>query len=408
MTLLMWPWARAVLALLSLALVATRCAGLAPIPPAAVTPPVTAGETPAAAPTVVPPTADPALMRLMSEFAAQRRVSLPWAGSGATELTAAPAVPATDVPAVEAVAGCAGITVRSGPYLTIDGQPFAFFGVNAHYLLDGEFDEAKVEPLLAEMSERGINTIRVFFFPYHDADRFERLLDAGSRHGIRFVVTLEDNVFQGIDWFSDEDIQDDYVEHLDDTVQRFKDRPEVLIWELVNEPNCGEGRHDDDCLETIRGWVGKMAERVAAIDPCRPISNGMIGDGNYENEQKSFRMANRKGGIGIVSVHRRDTDRTGGELEFAEDEEMPIFYGEIYDVAYDDGCSPLSGDRSPTARADRVKDDLREAIDDGVDGYLLWDYAASGYCSEFGFESDDPLWDKLRRTEDVPGPVPWR
>jgi hypothetical protein len=77
-------------------------------------------------------------------------------------------------------------------------------------------------------------------------------------------------------------------------------------------------------------------------------------------------------------------------------------------VAYDDGCGPLDGDRSPAARAERVKSDLREALDDGIDGYLLWDYAASGYCSKFGFAADDPLWDKLRRSGDLPPAVPWR
>lgn len=351
------------------------------------------------------------------EFDSLRRLSLPWLADGVAPSASADTVPLPspastastllEVPPA-AASNCAGIAVRSGADLTVDGHPFVFFGVNAHYLLDKEYPEADVEPLLAALAERGVNTIRLFYFSYHDPERMARLLAAGSRHGIRFVVTLADDVFHGVDWFGSSREQKAYTAHLDDTVQRFKDRPEVLFWELVNEPNCGEGKFDDDCLKTIRGWIGEMAERVTAIDACHIVSTGMIGAGNYETEETSFRMANRKKGIGIVSVHRRDTDKTGKELAFAQDEDRPIFYGEIYDEAYDAGCQPLEGDQSPKARADRIKSDLRQAIDDGVDGYLLWDFAAKGYCSKFGFDADDPLWNKLRDAENLPPPVPWR
>jgi hypothetical protein len=404
-------YVRGVAALALLVLAAGRCAVQAPIPG---TPEAPAPGT--ATVTAVAPTADPAVAAALAAYASMRRVSLPWLGAnapgGGPDSAAPPAdvaaEPPTAEPSVAPVAGCRGITVRAGDQLAIDGQPFTFFGVNAHYMLDTAFDEGKVEPLLAEMADRGINTVRLFYFPYHDPDRMERLLDAGKRHGIRFVVTLDDDVFKGVNWFIDKEAQAKYVQHLDQTVQRFKDRPEVLMWELVNEPTCGEGRYDDDCLETIRGWIGDMARRVVAIDPCRPVSTGSIGDGNYESEQRSFRVASRKPGVGIVSVHRRDVDKSEGELAFAKDEQMPIFYGEIYDEAFDDSCNPLGGDRSPSQRARRVKSDLRTALDDGVDGYLLWDYAAAGYCSTFGFPADDPVWEKLRNTGSLPPPVPWR
>jgi len=403
---------------LVLGVVASLATGCFPVPtppgPAAPTTPSVAATAPSdvGATVIGTPVVDARrATELLAPYLTMRKAALPsltrgGMGDGVTMGT--DSAPATAPEAVSPVAGCAGLAVRSGAELAIDGRPFTFFGVNAHYLLDKQFDEERVEPLLQEMSDRGINTVRVWYFDYHDPERMTRLLDAGSRHGIRFVVSLVDNVFHGIDWFIDDGKQEEYVAHLDETVQRFKDRPEILIWELANEPNCGEGRHDDDCLETIRGWVGRMATRAAAIDPCRPVSTGMIGDGNYENEKKSFRIVNRKDGIGIVSVHRRSTDEKRSELEFATDEGLPIFYGEIYDVAYDEGCSPLSGDHSPQERADRIKSDLRQAVQDGVDGYLLWEYATSGECSTFGFESDDPLWNKLLKSDYLPPAVPWR
>ncbi len=325
-------------------------------------------------------------------------------------ITPAPSpAPATAIPgAAPSGDPCAGIAVRSGGDLAIDGQPFVFFGVNAHYLLDEKFPEAAVEPLLQAMAEREINTVRVFYFHYHDPDRFERLLDAGRRQGIRFVVTMADNVFKGVDWFNGKEDNDKYRPHVERTVERFKDRPEILMWELINEPNCGEGRHDDDCLKIIRGWLDMTAKLVKARDACRVVSSGMIGDGNYENEQKSYRIIQRKDAFGVISVHRNAGSEPEGELELADDEDLPIFYGEVYDIAHEDGCAPLKGDDSPSARADNIKSDLRQAIDDGVDGYLLWDFAADGYCSKFGYEMDDPLWGKLQGSDDVAPPVPWR
>lgn len=351
---------------------------------------------------------------------AGRRVALPAVvQSGSAGDLAPPA--ATPPPVVDAVpsgppAGgpCAGIAARQGDALAIDGVPFVFFGINTQGLLDAEYPEARVEPDLQALSERGVNTLRVWFFHHHDPERLARLLDAGARHGIRFVVTLEDNVFKGIDFFFSKADETRYRPHVDQTVARFKDRREILMWELINEPSCGDGKHDDACVEVIRDWLRMMARRVKAIDACHVVSTGMIGDGNYENEEKSYRMIHRTDAIEILSVHKRSVDTRESELELADDEERPIFYGEIYDEIYDEGCQTLGGDRTPEARAERVKSDLRQAIEDGVDGYVLWDFAPGivgkkTYCSKFGYALDDPLWGKLRRSEEgLPPPVPWR
>lgn len=328
-------------------------------------------------------------------------------------------LPTVGPPPAAAVGGpCAGIAVRQDGALAIDGQPFTFFGVNAPYLIDPEFPEDQVEPLLAALSARGVNTLRVWYFRSHDPERFARLLDLGARHGLRFVVTLEDNVFRGVDWFFGKEDEEKYRPHLERTVTRFRDRPEILLWEPINEPNCGEGRHDDACLKTIRDWLKMSAGMIKAIDACRVVSSGMIGDGNFEEEERSYRLIHRADDLEMLSVHKRSTDERESELELAEDEERPIFYGEIYDQAYDEGCEPLSGDRSPEARAERIKEDLRRSVEEGVDGYLLWEFAAgivrppSGgtrdYCSSFGYSLDDPLWAKLGGSEGLPPPVPWR
>jgi hypothetical protein len=157
---------------------------------------------------------------------------------------------------------------------------------------------------------------------------------------------------------------------------------------------------------------------VKAIDDCHVVSSGMIGAGNYENEVANYRKVHKKDTIEMVSVHKRSTDRISEELELADDANRPIYYGEIFDRAYDEGCNALDGGQELQERAERIKSDLRESIEDGVDGYVLWNFSAGrvkrtdgevqDYCSDLGYPLDDPVWAKIQRSEDLPPPVPWR
>ncbi len=311
-------------------------------------------------------------------------------------------------------ATCEGLVTVDDAGLMLDGQPVFLFGVNAQYLLDNEFPEGIAAQVLADISQLGVNTVRVWYFHQEDPDRFERLLDLGAKFGLRFVVTLEDNVFVGKDWFFGRDDEKHYRPHLARTVERFRNRPEIVAWELINEPNCGDGGFDDGCVKTIRDWLVMASRIVREIDPCRPISTGLIGAGNFDNEKESYGKIQGKADVDMASVHRRTDEEWADEADLSDDD--AIFFGEVYDRAYGSDCQVLSGS-SLTERADRVKDDLSAAISEGADGYVLWDYAAGAvrrtngdtkyYCSEFGYDSTDPLWDKLKRA-DLPPRVPWQ
>ncbi|MEO8084584.1 MAG: hypothetical protein ABI780_12240 [Ardenticatenales bacterium] len=310
---------------------------------------------------------------------------------------------------------CAGILQRDGDRFVLDGQPVFLFGLNATMLMDREVKEDQIEPLVAALGERGVNTIRVWFFEDEDPDRFARLLDSGARHGVRFVVTLADNVFKGRDWFGGKEDEKRYRPHLARTVERFKDRPEVAAWELINEPNCA-GNPTQECLDTIKGWLRARAAEVKAIDACHLVSTGMIGAGNYDEDLTMYRRVHREPVIDIVSAHRRSSDESEKERAAAEELDRPLLYGEIYDEGYDDGCNPLSDD-ALSRRAERIADDVRDAIHNGVDGYLLWDFApgtirrtggkTKDYCNKFGYGLDDPLWAALKERAGLVPAAPW-
>ena len=325
--------------------------------------------------------------------------------------------PSAEIPAGAASSECAGIVGSSGDRLVYQGQPFTFFGINAHFLLDKEFPEARMEPAVRDLSSRGVGVIRVWFFYDEDPERFSRLLDIGQRHGVRFIVTLTDNVFKGKDWFGGEEDKERFRPHLERTVGRFKDRPEILYWELANEPNCGES-FGEECMDTIKDWLTGRSKTVKAIDACHLVSTGMISAGNYDFERDEYRRIHRRETIGVVSAHKRTDESREREREIADELDRPIVYGEIYDKAHGDDCQPLDGGREMRRRAGRVKDDLRSALRDGVDGYVLWAFAAGAversngttkyYCGSTDYELSDPVWQTLAEDSELLPPVPWR
>lgn len=352
---------------------------------------------------------------------AARRLGLPWLAQGpglpgGEAVVASPVNAASTPPAGGAAASsppgspgpagpCAAMVGRQGGQLLLHGRPWRFFGVNATYLTEPDFPEAEVLPLLEGLARRRVTALRVWFQPGQDPERFQRLLDEGGRLGLRFLVTLGDNVHQGVDWFFGEEDEEVYRPHLEAAVGRFKNRPEILAWEPVNEPNCGEGRFDEACVKTLRDWVVGTARSIKAIDGCHLVSSGMIGAGNYDLDRDSYRRLHKKDEIDLISVHRGVDRDTELERELAEDIAKPILYGEIYDIANDEGCQPLPGRAGPSGRAGRVAEDLARAWAQGVDGYLLWDLnlgqvrKSNGdrgyYCSKFGYPLEDPVWGRL-------------
>ena len=309
---------------------------------------------------------------------------------------------------------CPGIVGRQGAELVLAGQPLRFLGVNATYLTEEDFPEDLVPGILEKLQQRGVSVVRVWFQEGQNPERLARLLDAGRGLGLRFIVTLGDNVHKGVDWFFSEEDEERYRPHLEGTVGRFKDRTEILAWEPINEPNCGEGRFDEACVKTIRDWVVGMARSIKGIDACHLVSSGMIGAGNFDLDQESYRRLHKKDEIDLISVHRGIETDAVLERELSADIGKPVFYGEIYDIANDDSCQPLRGGQGPGGRAGRVAGDLASAWEDGVAGYLLWDLnlgrlrKANGddgyYCSKFGYPFEDPLWERLAADNLVPAP----
>lgn len=312
----------------------------------------------------------------------------------------APAVPPGD---------CRGIVVRSGDRLTLDGKEFRFLGTNAAYLLESYFPEREIEPILAFLGETFPNAVlRVWLLPGFDLGRFERVLDIGGKYGVRFVVTLDDYYRDKGEWWFQSTFRADYLPHVKRVVARFRDRPEIVVWELMNEPGCGKEGDSSSCLDAEYGWVRETSEAIKALDPCRPVSVGTIGATPWSPAgMDNFRRMHALPSVDIVSVHKEVEKEIVDESRIARELGKPYFVGEAYYRVYDDRCQPIRTEL-PEVRADAVEMDIRRSLENGASGYLLWQYAAGPvdmgdqiqwFCGWYDYFRDDPTHRRIRSVD---------
>jgi hypothetical protein len=297
-----------------------------------------------------------------------------------------------------------GFVSRRGDQLWCDGQPFTFAGLCIHYLNAPNFPEKEVEGVIQYLSSEGVTAIRLWLLPGHDLDRFERLLDLGRRYEIRFVVTLVDYYFhKDVSWFKGEGLNE-YVDHARGVVTRFRDRPEIIAWELMNEPGCGPEGGSQSCLDVLYKWVAAASSEIKALDPRHLISIGTMRAGWTEAERGNYYRMHALDTIDIVSVHKRAGREPLPELETAEALGKPVMIGEVWSQAYKENCLPLST-TATQERATKIQADLARSTEYGIDGYLLWNYSYGAvmkekskeyFCSTYGYFQGDPVFPLLR------------
>jgi hypothetical protein len=298
----------------------------------------------------------------------------------------------------------ASFVTRNGPNLQLDGQPYTFTGTNAVYLAGPFFPEDKVEEILARLHAAGVDAVRVWVEPWCDLNRVARLLDLGSKYDLRFILTFQD-FFGELDgnWFRGRYESVD-LPHIRSVVPLFANRPEVLMWELMNEPTCPASDAGADCWEALVRWAEVTSQEIKRLDSNHLVSVGTLSAGFDDSSREAFRQMHALPTIDAVSVHRRAGNLPEVELAIASELDRPVYFGEIYVLGHDESCQPLPNG-ALEQRAEVIAADIQLSHEAGVDGYLLWQYAYGGvdmgthteyFCGVFEYYGDDPVWDVIR------------
>ncbi len=186
-----------------------------------------------------------------------------------------------------------------GDQFVLNGKIFKIKGANYYprdhmwaYLWN-EWDWTQIKTEARMMDNFGLNAVRILV-PYRNGGwngpdvpesrlrMLEDLVNLFGEKGIRCVITL-------FDWEtsfaeSGTDRYSDHVAYMYKIVNRFKNSPYVLMWDVKNEPDhpanfgwCSVGKWDcnPDKRNQIASWLRRMANAVRDVDPNHPVSAGM-------------------------------------------------------------------------------------------------------------------------------------
>lgn len=294
-----------------------------------------------------------------------------------------------------------GFVTRVGENLQLNGQPYTFVGTNVTYLVDRYFADGPQEEIISFLAQHGVQVIRVWVDPDSNLNRVEHMLDLGNKYGMRFILTLE-NFFNQQDgwWFKGRYLTVD-LPHIANIVPRFANRPEILAWELMNEPTCPPNDSNSACWSALVNWAEVTSQAIKKLDPNHLVSVGTQRGGFDEDAMDAFRQMHALPTVDLISIHceanKVPQQEFGQELAIAHELNKPVFFGEV-------ALAGRSGEGEPTPngalenRAQEIATSIRRSRAAGVDGYLLWQY---GYgpidlTNRLDYYNNDPVWNVIQ------------
>ncbi len=155
----------------------------------------------------------------------------------------------------------------------LNGKPFRFIGANMYELAN--VDSHITELMIKDAFNEGFTVIRFWAFEPMAKSKLKEICDIVSEYKIKIIPVLADtwgylqNYKIDSHWYK-EGYKKNYLNYVSDIVSEFKDRDEILLWELINEPST-------DSFEDIYNFTKTASEFIKSKDPNHLISIGTIG-----------------------------------------------------------------------------------------------------------------------------------
>ncbi|MCX6024414.1 MAG: cellulase family glycosylhydrolase, partial [Chloroflexi bacterium] len=191
----------------------------------------------------------------------------------------------------------------SGRSLVLNGKPYKFLGVNRYDLLTipnpyrgcgYAWRNPELNQLFTELRTMGVNTVRMSAFRLFtdsgaDFSRFDTILTLARENGIKVIPVLEnqwENCTLGgnktSNWYREgykqrkEGFPVSYKEYVAMVVNKYKNDPTILMWQLMGEAESKDilGAADPQAL---LAFSKDMSEFVKTLDPNHLVSLGTLG-----------------------------------------------------------------------------------------------------------------------------------
>ncbi len=306
-----------------------------------------------------------------------------------------------------------------GRELIRDGRPFRFVGVNCYELapLSDRADE-----IFATLAGRGVKVVRFWAFQIscgptgRDFSRFDALVAAAKRHDILLLPVLENHwkhctydagqPIKPAAWYAAGWQHDrfggaplPYRDYIRAVTKHFRDEPQILAWQLVNEPEIYPDTPGN--FATLRRFAVEAAREIKSVDSQHLVSLGLLGLGQPATMGANYRRLQQFRPLDLVTAHDH-----GYIYEPLAGRDWPRrennFFADLCDaraldkpfVATESGIAIdwMAGDRVRRAELFRTKLDAFFAA--GGAGYILWNYEPR-LVTDFGFTADDPVLDVI-------------
>ncbi len=115
-------------------------------------------------------------------------------------------------------------------------------------------------------------------------DAFAQICDLADKYALKLILPLITGYMSGRNFFSDAFLGKNVitdplcikweVKYVQSFVERFKNRNEIIAWELGNECNC---MAKIDCAEQAWLWTNTIVAAIKSKDCSRPVFSGMHG-----------------------------------------------------------------------------------------------------------------------------------
>ncbi|OGM10803.1 hypothetical protein A2Z22_02865 [Candidatus Woesebacteria bacterium RBG_16_34_12] len=303
-----------------------------------------------------------------------------------------------------------GPTCPSGPArpgsTEICSEENTGLGFNIHFLASRS--EAEIYDLLASVVQCGGPKI-VRFWGCQSCHGIDGLSGIGnvlrvaeqSFPDLKFIIALEDfNAGPNTNptaWYQNNDQPGEpYYNYVDQVMDTYGNHPQILVWELLNEPHCAGWL---DCPTPFYNFINAISIRIAQTPGLTAyISPGMMG--GYMTWQE-YEAINDLPNVTANSCHYYVGYSGGGNpidvcFEAINHKgNIDFFYvGEAgYSPCGADTCNQGCSTQDYLDRVDAMQADLA-GLAPSIDAFVVWDYRTSG-CGELSVMPNDPICSSL-------------
>lgn len=315
---------------------------------------------------------------------------------------------------------------RSGPTLVAGGLPYRFTGLNiynANSINNCWYSLGSGPSLDATLTSigPGKEAFRAWFFQslattsgVRDWSAFDHTVAVARAHGVRVIATLVNQWgecegwgtyaagYKTESWYqtgyktlpSSPGMPQTYRQWVAAVVQRYKNDPTILAWQLVNETE-DKATYGGSCSGTatasLKSFAGDMGALIKSIDPNHLVSLGTIGSGQCGTAGTAYQDVHSVPGIDLCEYHDYNQPLVGlpgdqwnglaTRIKQCTALNKPLFVGEV-------GINPTATGGTLTGRANAFNNKLSAQFAAGAVGFLGWDWrdGAHGGSSLTGYE----------------------